>query len=547
MKHDVALAANDLQLLKKAEWAAALLLTVIVLILLFVRATHAGALWRDECAVVQLSRTPDLAGVFQHSESFPFLFPMLIRAYTGLFGTSDSAFRIYGFVIGALLVGILWFNARLLGGRLPLLSLVLLGLNTAMLTWANTIRGYGLGCVLILFAYGLMAKAALQTTRLWLLTATLAALACVQFLFFNVVLLAAIGGAAIITLALRRNLKTALAMLGIALLATLSLQPNFSVLSASRQWNMLLKQPADLLEMWGQLNATLGAPLPILIWVWHLLLVAVMAGAVRRLWDLQQTKPSPEWDRLLFGVLTAIISLVGYYVFLNILSYPTRPWYFLALLSVLAATIGLLSDDLVQETRLRVARLCFVIAAMIILPFATWPQLHVRHTNMDSVAQMLQQQSKPTDLIVLNPWYYGIAFDWHYHGSTTWVTVPRLTDHRLHRYDLLKWKMLSPNPLDDVIARLAQTLRDGGRIWLVGKIVSANPGEAPVALSPAPDPQYGWDSRYYAGSWSQQIVFFLEQHASQMERVDVPTTGPVGNLENASVVLLQGWREKPEP
>ena len=41
--------------IKHAEWTVAILLSATVLFLLLVRATHAGALWRDECDSVALS------------------------------------------------------------------------------------------------------------------------------------------------------------------------------------------------------------------------------------------------------------------------------------------------------------------------------------------------------------------------------------------------------------------------------------------------------------------------------------------------------------
>jgi hypothetical protein len=48
------------ELLKKIEWAIAILLSVTVLFFLVVRATHAGGLWRDECGTMQL------AGMFEN-------------------------------------------------------------------------------------------------------------------------------------------------------------------------------------------------------------------------------------------------------------------------------------------------------------------------------------------------------------------------------------------------------------------------------------------------------------------------------------------------
>src|SRR5439155_14994527 len=73
-----------------AEWIAAILLTVAVLILLFARAQHAGGLWRDECASVQLAEMPTVGDLFKNfqRESFPAFFPLIVRAYSATFGTS---------------------------------------------------------------------------------------------------------------------------------------------------------------------------------------------------------------------------------------------------------------------------------------------------------------------------------------------------------------------------------------------------------------------------------------------------------------------------
>jgi hypothetical protein len=68
--------AKKSKLLAKAEWLLGLLLTATIVSLLVARAFHAGALWRDECAVVQPTQMPtveDIAHNFQH-EAFPPLF-----------------------------------------------------------------------------------------------------------------------------------------------------------------------------------------------------------------------------------------------------------------------------------------------------------------------------------------------------------------------------------------------------------------------------------------------------------------------------------------
>jgi uncharacterized membrane protein len=109
-------------LLTKVEWLLGFFLTATIFSLLLVRAFHANALWRDECAAVQLAGMPalsDLLGNFQH-EAFPPLFPFMVRIYTILFGSSDAVLRVLGFCVGGLLVGVFWINSRLFRGGVPL-------------------------------------------------------------------------------------------------------------------------------------------------------------------------------------------------------------------------------------------------------------------------------------------------------------------------------------------------------------------------------------------------------------------------------------------
>ncbi|MEY2602022.1 MAG: hypothetical protein QOJ36_1341, partial [Verrucomicrobiota bacterium] len=122
----------------------------MAIFLLAVRANHAGALWRDECASVQLARMPSVSDVlrnFQH-EAFPPFFPLIVRIYTILFGSSDTVLRIFGFCVGCFVISAFWINSRLFRTDVPLVGLALMSLNTTFFVWGTTIRGYGLGSAL---------------------------------------------------------------------------------------------------------------------------------------------------------------------------------------------------------------------------------------------------------------------------------------------------------------------------------------------------------------------------------------------------------------
>lgn len=530
--------------LRKAEWVVAVLLTVVVLSLLTVRAFHAGGLWRDECAVVQLARMPTFTDIFhnfQH-EAFPLFFFAIIRGYSNVFGTSDTAFRVFGLSVGALIIAALWFNAWQLGRAPPLLALVLLGLNSSVLTFATSVRGYGLGMLFVLLVFGLTARALVQPTRLRLAFAFLASLASVHCLLYNSFLLAGIAGGAIVVALFRRNLKLAGGFIALGALCALSVLPYIGPYSSGRDWNIMLKLPIGFFWLWQRLTEALGAPWLVLGWVWQILLLAVAAAAVARLWKRRTDKPAPHWDWQFLGVFSLAVSAAFYFTFLKLLGYQTYAWYYLALMALMAAAIELLVQSLIGFPRVRIARLGFAIVALLILPFAVWPKITVRQTNTDLVARVLEDQAKPGDLIVLTPWFHGISFNWYYRGAAPWLTLPVVHEHRTHRYDLLKEKMMAANPIEDVRDAVTNTLQSGGRVWMVGHVYAAGPGEIVPLLPPAPHSPFGWSEVEYEASWVQQIVLHLQQHARHWGTVRFKTPRRISDLENVTLFMAEGWK-----
>src|SRR4051812_19969595 len=79
------------------------LLIVFALFLHLLRLRHAGPLWRDEVAVVNLTHMSwgKIFTEFPH-EAFPPVFFGIIRAYTWLAGSSLFALRFYGWIVGML-------------------------------------------------------------------------------------------------------------------------------------------------------------------------------------------------------------------------------------------------------------------------------------------------------------------------------------------------------------------------------------------------------------------------------------------------------------
>jgi hypothetical protein len=530
---------------RRIEFVVAILLTAVVLILLGVRAVHAGALWRDECGSVQLAQMPAFADIFENfaREAFPVPFPAALRAYSTVFGTSDAAFRTLGFAVGVLLLIVIWHNSRLLSGGPPLLLLVLLGLNATFLTWGTSLRAYGIGSVFILLAFALIAKMLLEPTWFRIAVAFLASLVSVQLLLYNSVLLAAIGVAVIIVSAIRRMLKPALAMTGIGLLCAGSMLPYLGAYYKGTQWNMLQKGPLTFSLIWNQLALGFGDPWNLMTWVWPVLFFAIIGGASAQLYFASRSRQSSGRDLFFFGMITIAASIIGYYAFLKALSYGTRPWYYLALLSVLAGTLDLLVIVMCQIAWIRVARLAFVSVAFFVLPFADWPSITERVTNIDLVAKKLGQLAGPNDLIIVNPWWLGISFTRYYHGPTRWETLPTMNDHQIHRFDLVKAKMVAQNPIDDLRDMIGKTLQSGRRVWFVGGIGLPEAGVSTPQLPDRSDTAFRWNSDVYCDFWSAQLGAFLQMHMLGIAEIPEPAGGPVNPLEDVPLLGVEGWKE----
>src|SRR5262249_42289903 len=130
-------------------------------------------------------------------------------------------------------------------------------------------------------------------------------------------------------------------------------------------------------------------------------------------------------------------------IFFRILKYNWQAWYSLAPFSIAFIAMDLLIAMLWQAAWVRLTRVGLAIIAAVVLGWINWPKLLERQTNIDVIAQELNRTAAPQDLVIVNPWQLGIPFSRQYHGRATWVTVPKIEDHRFHRYDLIKVKMMS--------------------------------------------------------------------------------------------------------
>jgi hypothetical protein len=172
-----------------------------------------------------------------------------------------------------------------------------------------------------------------------------------------------------------------------------------------------------------------------------------------------------------------------------------------------------------------------------------WQKVQVRQTNVDLAIQRLEEFSSAEDLILVEPWFYGISFSRYYRGSANWMTLPAIADHEMHRYDLVKAKMESSNPIDDILGKVAKTLQSGNRVWVVGDIYFPESEAAVPSLPPAPNSPWGWLEGPYVEAWSLQVNSFLLTRGLNAQFVTIPVDDPVSEFEDLQLLVVQGWRD----
>lgn len=521
----------------------AVLITLGVITLHLVRTQYAGALWRDEAGMVQLARQDTVAEVVQnyHRDSFPLLFLLTLRAYTAVCGDADRVLRLLGLAVGIALLGALWLNARA-AGTVPLASLALLGFYSPFLVYGDSVRAYGLGTLLILLTLGAFARLVARPDRADVadIAATaLVAVLSVHCLWQNAALLLGLATAAAAVGLVRRRWRVTAASLGIGLLAALSLLPCRAQVTAARDFNILVTQKLTAGQILGSVLGATGTPSPLVPWVWAALLVAAgftAAAAIRT--------PGPVADAQLFRLLAIPAVLAAQYGFFVVLSFLPRAWYLLSVMALVASALDGLLAGAERIPVLRMARLATpVLLAALLLP-ALSHDVTVRMTNVDRAAPAVAAGAARHDLVLVNYWFYGVSFQRYYQGEARWMTVPALEDHRFHRYDLVKARLMEDDPLRDVIRAIRRTLRSGHRVWVVGTLDAAPAGQPALHLPPAPAAPSGWRDGPYYLAWSQQTEAYLREHARHQTFITPPIDGPVSGLEYLTIRVFRQWRDE---
>lgn len=540
-------ASSRLKAYQQPEWWLATLITLVLIWFHIHFWMHAGGLWRDEINSLNVARASDVSDWTK--DSFPILMPALLHGWTMLgLGDTDSNLRLFGLLVGLAIPAALWFTSSK-EKKIPVFGLTLFGLNSILIVFGDSIRAYGLGCLTIILAMA----AALHFLRqpsvakcIWLAIAYVAA---VQTLYNNAILVGAICAGAIVV-CLRRKTWIAAAQVFVAgAIAAISLLPYWNILNPANTSAVVLKTGLKRWRFVAGLTDTFGFPMPLYAYAWliALLIIVVLAVIALRKEDELAEDQNTDADLQLFSGMTLICGATGFCLFLWLAAMPSQSWYWLPPMAVASVCL-----DLAWPKLRSLARVLFIglIAATALIAFpADRQKLDFRFTNADIWARDLNTKAVKGDYIVVVPWFCGITFDHYFSGVAKWDTLPPLTDHKTHRYDLVKTQLQNTNAIVPVIDNISAALHAGHRVWLVaasGWMDVPEPNTtAPSTLPPAPLPSSGWSDMPYTLVWDSQVAHFVGDHSEQFQRV-TNRAAEFFAAEKLDLYVASGWKD-PNP
>jgi hypothetical protein len=514
---------------RRAAWVAALLITIVAVGLHVRLLNHAGGLWRDEVNLVNLAGHSSLAD-FAH-DAFPVLMPLTVHGWlqVGL-GKTDFGLRCFGLLVGLAILAALWANSWTTRRAPPLIGLALFALNSLVIIYGDSLRGYGLGSALIVFAAA--GAWAFLKNPTWLRAGIFAALAVlsVQALYQNAVLIGAICVGAFAVSWQRKTFSAALKIFLAGLLAAVSLLPYLPNLLAVPENAAGLRtgfQP-DMIAQ--NLSLALGFPLSLYVFAWALLVVLVI------FFGFAASNNEPQ----LFVAVTLLAALAGFGGFLWLAALPTQPWYFLPLMALVAACFDAGLPELPKN--FWPASFGLVTATALVAAMFSWRDMELRFTNVDLIAHIVASRANQNDLVIVQPWYCGISFERYFKSTTPWTTLPPLADHSGHRYDLVHMQMQNTNALAPVFEQIAATMSSGHRVWIVGWLDVPAPDAKPSKPLPSPPLKYsGWSDTPYSIQWGAQVAMIIRDHCKNFGRAELPPFGAVNPNEQLHLLVADGW------
>jgi hypothetical protein len=442
------------------ESAIGLLLAASALFLNLFFFRHAGPLWRDELVSLHTSQVPFHALLERMQfDSYPAFWLLVVRTWVACFGFHLQTLRLLGLLTGIALLVMIFITLRELGLRVPMLAIALGAATVTTIRYGDSLRAYGFSAVVGLLSLTLIHRTLRKPSAASFALAALASLASVHTTYYNCLLLLACCAGGLAAHASLGRLRDGLKLFAIGAVCATSMLIYLPTWRAVARWSDVTRYDVDLPWLWHKF----GEAVPLTDRVWIALFILACGIAIACI-----VKNVRRVD-MLFCSTTLVLLAAVHLAFLWTLRYLMQPWYFLLPLVVAAVLIdAIMAIAFEQDARLQLVRGVAAIAITALTFTLTLSMLTMRSTNIDRIAAVVAQQAAPSDLIVIYPWYLGVSFNTYYRGRAAWQTLPPIADQSVQRYDDAKIAMTHPEREDVLLARVAETLRRGDRVWYAG-------------------------------------------------------------------------------
>lgn len=539
------------------EWGVVLALTVWALSLHIYRLMHAGALWRDEISSLKVATTANWSDFYiaQMHDSFPLFNVFLLRIWMSLKGgaladvaVNDNYLRIYGMLGGlALLVALIWSAMRVFRS-LPVFSIALFALSPSVIQWGDSLRAYALGAAFSVFFMGSMWRFLQEPSLKKCSLCTLFAVLMVWTLYGNAFFVFAICVAAGAVALYRRDGRLFFRVGGIGLLTALSLFLNFPIFremmilkEALAQYITLPQIVASWWAAWSESGDFYGV-----FWVISIIFVLFVALiSFKR--TIYNTASQKQRELGIYILLILVLSIGGFLCYLQIVDIPPQVWYFIPIGAVVSAVLDAAWPLLEKKKTVLPIQIGLCIALTVTTASGTLKAQRQKLTNLDLVAGLMKQRAKEGDLIIIAPLYPACSLIRNYQGPAKVQVWPPHKPEELtfQRMDILLSATLSKEEaISPLLEEIGHTLRQGGRVWIMGDIVVVPGNQPPPWIQPGT--RFPGQSQVgpYLYTWGAQVFHYLINHAKSVSVTDELDVSQVNRWEAIrQIVVFDGWNK----
>ena len=528
--------------IKTIECIFAIVASIVSMYLMIQFSHHAGGLWRDEANTIRLSETKSLQDLVANLQfdSFPAGWILFLKIFYLTGFNYDYAYRMLGLFVGLLIILSVWINAFYFKYKYPYISIALIGLSPLIFYWGCSMRAYGAGLIftilLIPTTWNYVILGGYKKFAVLLITSIIS----VQLLYYNslVLLSCTVSGCAV--LLINKSYKRILFLVSIGFISALTVIPYIAITNKVNKWDVLSKLKTFgfgyfCTKFYQSININ-GDEFAVmyLLFIGFVVLIGISAVFKNK-------------KEIIYS-LTLIISYpMFFYIFLRILKWPTQPWYYITIFSILAIAGEIILKKIFIDKKVVVYVSLIYVVIVIAVPFNRADCFSkLRITNVDLAAKYLNSNTLNGDLIILYPWYNGISFNRYYNGCAKWVTIPNIKDHFYHRYDLIKNLCESPDQVkitESLKSEIITTLKNNKNTYSVGPFSFFQQMENQSTVLPAPFSAWGWSGAGYEQAWSVDVLRYLSSHSLKYSIVSSIKNETTIGVENLFVVCFSGWRD----